>query len=130
MKKERRFVSPFLYAICVCFGGRPNGRRQAATRVQAISSPLQWILLYSVGAIHESPVFVCVNRLLAGRRGAVPYRLVVYTQKFVAFRTVGDAGPYKVCVCHCRDRRPRRSVFSSDNIKIGVFYLLFRGYVL
>ena len=28
------------------------------------------------------------------------------------------------------DRRPRRSVFSSDNIKIGVFYLLFRGYVL
>ena len=38
--------------------------------------------------------FVCDNRFLAGRRGAVPYRLVVYTQKFVAFRTVGDAGPY------------------------------------
>ena len=42
---------------------RPDGRRQTAARLQAISSPLQDTFNFIVGAIHESPVFYSYHSL-------------------------------------------------------------------
>ena len=75
-------VPPFaqndMLVVCerkfVCFSGR-RGRR-----------PLREILIFTVGAIHESPVLTNDNRSFFGRSKPLPYRLIVCERKFVHFR--------------------------------------------
>ena len=64
----------FYFAVCVCLAGRRGCR------------PLRWILLCSVGAIHESPAFMSDNRSFSGGASPSPTGWLFVSGKVFVFR--------------------------------------------
>ena len=94
--------------ICSAIKRTTDGRRQDTTRLQAISSPLQWILLYSVWGIYKSPVFVvfiyyCKLTELSAVKLEIPYPAslrTISTMRTAFFSpTVASAVSVSVLVC-------------------------------
>ena len=59
--------------ICLIIRRTTDGRRQAATRLQAISSPLQWILMFPAGEAFRLPsLFTVIVRFCGTSRTSSP----------------------------------------------------------
>ena len=73
--------------------------------VLAAARSLQYVLSFSVGAIHESPVFIRDNRSFSGRRGRRPLQKLFLNQSRKCIYTFDENAKRENCLIPRRGRR-------------------------